>query len=184
MIRRVLTGATLAAVTTVWATASVPVDAGKSHIRATFTQMSVDVDADFRQFSGQVSYDPAAPEKGTAKLQIQTASFDIGDEEYNAEVRKSEWLDSETHPEAVFESTTIEPLGEDRFKATGTLSLKGRTETVSSEIKVRTQGGHRHFSGSLPISRKTFSIGDAEWDEVLEDRVTVKFTIVVPATSS
>ncbi len=184
MIRRILSGAALAIATAVWATASVPVDAGKSHIRATFTQMGVDVDADFRAFSGQVGYDPAAPEQGAARLQIRTASFDIGDEEYNAEVRKAEWLDSDAHPVAVFESTAIQPLGEDRFKATGTLTLKGRTATVSSEITVRTQAGQRHFSGSLPISRKAFSIGDAEWDEVLEDQVTVRFNIVVPASSS
>ncbi|WP_420467542.1 YceI family protein [Panacagrimonas sp.] len=181
-MKRLLAGACMAAATAVWATASVPVDAGKSKIVATFTQMGVDVDADFLEFSGELRYDPAAPKKGSAKLQIDTASFDIGDPDYNSEVRKAEWLDSKNHPQATFESTAIEPLGSNRFKATGTLSLKGKTQTVTSEIAVKTQGALRHFSGSLPISRKTFAIGDAEWDEVLDDQVTVKFDIVAPAS--
>lgn len=179
-MKQILAGACLVAATALWATASVPIDAGKSKVTATFTQMGVAVDADFLKFSGDLSYDPAAPESSSATLQIDTASFDIGDEEYNAEVRKPEWLDTKAHPQAVFESTRIEALDADRFKATGTLSLKGKTQTVSSEITMKAQGSQRHFSGSLPISRKAFAIGDAEWDEVLDDEVMVKFNIVTP----
>ena len=39
--------------------------------------------------------------------------------------------------------------------------------------------GHR-FEGELPISRSAFGMGDPEWNEVLEDKVVVKFVIVVP----
>ena len=158
-----------------------PVDERNSRITATLTQMGVPVESSFQRFSGSVSYDPAQPEASGAKLSIETASWDIGDDEYNAEVRKPEWFDSAQHPTASFESTSIHPLGDTRFEAKGKLTLKGQTREISTVIDVKPgDGDTRRFSGKLPISRKAFGIGDPEWDEVLEDEVVVDFVIVTP----
>jgi polyisoprenoid-binding protein YceI len=180
--RRVLLAAGLAIGTAAFAAASVPVDAGKSRITATFTQMNVAVDGRFARFAGKVSYDPGNVAASSAELSIDTASFDIGDEEYNAEVRKKEWFDSAAHPKATFSSTAIRPLGPERFEATGTLSLKGRTQTVKAPVSVKTEGATRRFEGELPVSRAAFGIGDPEWNEVLEDKVLVRFVVVVPGS--
>lgn len=181
-MKRILIPALLAIATAAVAATSVPVDAGKSRITASFTQMNVAVDGNFKVFKGSVNYDPANLAASSAELSIDTASFDIGDEEYNAEVRKKEWFDSKTFPAATFKSTAIRALGPDRFEATGTLSLKGRTQTVKAPVTVKTTGGIRSYSGELPISRATFAMGDAGWNEVLDDKVIVKFLIVAPAS--
>lgn len=172
----------LAAASLVSATTALPVNAGKSQITATFTQMNVPVDGSFKSFKGSVSYDPANPAASSAELSIGTASFDLGDEEYNAEVRKKEWFDSSAFPTATFKSTGIRALGPDRFEATGTLSLKGKVQTVKAPVSVKTAGGLRSYAGELPISRAAFAMGDPSWNEVLEDRVLVKFVIVTPAS--
>lgn len=172
----------LASSTAVLAAASAPVDAGKSKLVATFTQMNVGVEGEFRKFSGSIVYDPANPATSSAELVVDTASFDIGDEEYNAEVRKAEWFDAKKFPIATFKSSSVRALGADRFEASGTLTLKGRSTTVKAPVSVKTAAGLRTFSGELPISRKAFALGDAGWDEVLEDTVVVKFTIVAPAS--
>ena len=165
-----------------WALSISPVDGGKSRITATFTQMNVAVDGEFKRIKGQVSYDPAKPENSSTELSIDMASFDLGDDDYNAEVRKAEWFDSKTHPLATFRSTAIRALGPDRFEATGTLLLKGKSLTVKAPVTVKTEGTLRRFEGQLPISRKAFKLGDAGWDEVLEDQVLVKFVIVAPTS--
>lgn len=165
-----------------WALSAGPVDGGKSRITATFTQMNVAVDGEFKRIMGKVIYDPAKPENSSTELSIDTASFDLGDEDYNAEVRKAEWFDSKAYPLATFKSTAVRALGPDRFEATGTLSLKGKTLTVKAPVSVKTEGALRRFEGQLPISRKAFKLGDAGWDEVLEDQVLVKFVIVAPAS--
>lgn len=182
MIRHRLAAVALAIGTTAFAAASAPVDAGKSRITAIFTQMNVPVEGRFSRFTGSVSYDAANVGASSAELSIDTASFDIGDEEYNAEVRKKEWFDTQAHPAATFKSSAIRPLGADRFEATGTLSLKGKTQTVKAPVSVKTEGTSRRFEGELPISRAAFGLGDAEWNEVLEDKVVVKFVVVVPAS--
>ena len=182
VIRRALAVLTLAIGTVAFAAASAPVDAGKSRLTATFTQMNVPVEGRFQRFTGTVSYDATNVGASSAELSIDTSSFDIGDDEYNAEVRKKEWFDTRAHPSATFKSSAIRALAADRFEATGTLSLKGKTQTVKAPVSVKTEGGVRRFEGELPISRAAFGLGDPEWNEVLEDKVLVKFVVVVPAS--
>ncbi|MGQ0622377.1 MAG: YceI family protein [Panacagrimonas sp.] len=181
LITHALAATALAFATAVLAAGSAPIDAGRSRITATFTQMNVAVDGQFKTFKGSIAYDAANPAASSAELSIDTASFDLGDEEYNAEVRKKEWFDSQAHPAATFKSSSIQALGPDRFEAQGTLSLKGVAKMVKAQVSVKTDGATRRFEGELPISRTAFAIGDAEWNEVLEDRVIVKFVIVAPA---
>ncbi|MGQ0701116.1 MAG: YceI family protein [Panacagrimonas sp.] len=180
-MRRFFASLLLATITAAFA-ASAPIDAGKSQITATFTQMNVPVDGSFKTFTGKVVYDPANLAASSAELSVDTSSFDLGDEDYNAEVRKKEWFDSKAHPNASFKSSTIRALGTDRFEAQGMLTLKGKSLPVKAEVAVKTANGQRSFTGQVPISRKAFAIGDAEWDEVLDDKVVVKFVIVTPAS--
>lgn len=180
-MKRFLATTALTLATALLAAGSVPIDAGKSRITASFTQMNVTVEGQFKAFKGSVAFDVANPAASSAELSIDTASFDLGDEEYNAEVRKKEWFDSKAHPAATFKSSSIRALGPDRFEAQGTLILKGVSRSVKAQVSVKTEGTNRRFEGELPISRAAFAIGDAEWNEVLEDQVIVKFVIAVPA---
>lgn len=168
----------LAISTAVLAASALPVDTKQSKLTATFTQMNVPVEAPFTRFTGSVAFDTANPAASEASLEVDTASFDIGDEDYNAEVRKKEWFDSSAYPKASFVSTQVKPLSPGRFQAVGSLSLKGKSQPVTATFEAKTQGGRQVYEGSLPLSRKAFGIGDPEWEGVLEDTVTVKFSIV------
>jgi len=153
-------------------------DAAHSTLVATFKQEGVAVDAPFHVFSGVIHFDPAKPAAGSAAIDVQTASFDIGDPAYNAEVAKPVWLDSGRYPQATFRSTAIKVLGPGRLEATGTLTLKGRALAITVPIAQAGKGAQASFDGSLAISRKAFGIGDASWNDVLDDKVLVKFHVV------
>jgi len=153
-------------------------DAAHSTLVATFKQEGVAVDAPFHAFGGVIHFDPASPTTATAAIDVQTASFDIGDPAYNAEVAKPAWLDSGHFPQATFRSTAIRVLGPGKLEATGTLSLKGRALSVTVPIAQAGKGAQATFDGSLAISRKAFGIGDATWDDVLDDKVVVRFHVV------
>lgn len=154
------------------------VDAGKSRISATFRQMNVPVEGEFRTFRGTVQFDPKNPAAGSARIEIDTGSFDIGAEEYNDEVKRKEWFDTAAHPHALFVSSSVAPAGPNRFTATGELTLKGKTRELRVPFTVRDEGSSRIYEGEVPLSRKAHAIGSADWDDVLEDRVVVKFRVV------
>jgi polyisoprenoid-binding protein YceI len=151
------------------------IDARQSTIVATFRQEGVPVDAPFKRFSGTVVYDAAHPASASASVDVEVGSLDIGDESYNAEVRKAAWFDSAHFPQGSFRSTAIKPGGADHFEATGTLSIKGKSLTITVPITVRHAGNATAFDGSFELSRKYFGVGDPDWDAVLDDKVNVHF---------
>lgn len=162
------------------AAADTPLNAAKSTVSASFTQMKVTVEAPFKRFSGSIDFDPAKPAQAKAHIEIDTASFDLGDEDYNSEVRKPAWFDSAHYPKATFDASGIKPLGGSRYEASGTLSLKGKTQALTVPVTFKSEGEATVFDGAVTISRASFNIGDEEWKDTVADPVTVKFHIVVP----
>lgn len=158
------------------------VDAVRSSIVATFTQSGVPVESPFKRFAGRIVYDPSNVANASAVLEVETGSLDIGDEEYNAEVRKPQWFDVAKHPKATFRSTAIKTTGPDSFVATGLLTLKGKAQRISVPVTAKTTNSGRVFEGVLVISRKAFNLGDPLWESVLEDKVRVKFSLVSQTT--
>jgi polyisoprenoid-binding protein YceI len=150
----------------------------RSTVIATFKQEGVAVDTSFTRFSGKISYDPQKVAAATVLVEVETASFDIGDPAYNAEVAKKAWFDSATYPKAVFRSTAVKPLAARKLEATGTLTLKGKVQTITVPVTVGTTPAGTTFDGAITISRKAFGIGDPIWEGVLEDKVAVKFHLV------
>ncbi|WP_428312862.1 YceI family protein [Hydrocarboniphaga sp.] len=167
----------------VMAAAGVSLDRGKSTLSVEFSQFNVPVDAPFTKFTGTISYDDAAPGNSTAHIEIDMTSFDIGDESYNAEVRKKEWFDSAQFPKASFDALSLKSLGDGKLEATGKLSLKGKSQVLKVPVTLKTEGKTRVFAGAVPISRAYFGIGDPLWKDTVADQVQVKFRIVVPQAS-
>jgi polyisoprenoid-binding protein YceI len=147
----VLAAATLAAVA-----ATSGVDATRSRITATFRQMNVPVEGGFKVFRG---------------------SIDLGAPEYEEELRGKEWFDTQAYPKASFVSSGVISAGGNRFVARGKFTLKGKTQEIKVPFTMRSESGARVFEGELPVSRKTYAIGGAEWNGTLDDEVIVKFRI-------
>lgn len=154
------------------------IDPAKSTLTATFKQEGVAVDAPFKKFSGHIVYDAKNVAASSAMIDVQTASFDMGSDDYNNEVRGKEWFDSATYPDAVFKSSAIKADGANKFTASGTLTIKGKSVNLSVPVNVQTANGISTFDGSIAISRAAFGIGDPSWKDVIEDKVTVRFHLV------
>lgn len=154
------------------------IDAAKSTIIATFKQEGVPVDSPFKKFTGRIVYDPAAIATASAELEVDMTSLDIGDDAYNAEVRKKAWFDSATFAKATFRSTAIKAGAAGHFDATGTLTVKGKAMMVTVPITAQSIAGGTAFDGNFAISRKAFGIGDPAWNDVLDDSVKVRFHLV------
>ncbi|MBU6487864.1 MAG: YceI family protein [Burkholderiales bacterium] len=161
------------------------VDAAKSTITAISKQMNVPVEGKFKKFDAKVVFDPAKPAAASAQLNVDVGSYDLGDDSYNEQVRGKEWFDAKTFPKATFVSSSIASAGPNKYNVTGTLTIKGKSQTVTFPMTVAQQGGAQTFDGAVPISRLKFDVGTGEWKDTstVADEVTIKFHIVVPKKS-
>jgi polyisoprenoid-binding protein YceI len=153
------------------------IDVTKSQVTAIFRQMNVPVEGRFKVFRGSIDFDPKKLTAARARLEIDTASFDLEAPEYEDELRGKEWFDTPAFPKASFVSSGVIALGPDRFEARGRFTLKGKTQEIKVPFTMRSDGGARVFEGELSLYRKMYAIGSAEWDGTLEDKVVVKFRV-------
>jgi polyisoprenoid-binding protein YceI len=159
------------------------IDSSNSSVDVTFRQENVPVDAPFKTFSGHIDYDASKPAAAKATLEIDPGSLDLGSEDYSSEVRKKAWFDTADFPKATFASTAIKPGAAGHFDATGSLTIKGKALTITVPVTVASEGSGSSFDGSFDIQRSYFGIGDAQWNDVIDDKVRIKFHLVQPAHS-
>jgi polyisoprenoid-binding protein YceI len=173
-----LAGALLG-ITLIASAAPLKTDAAHSSVSAVFKQMDVPVESNFKRFSAQIDYDAAHPEKATARVDIDTASFDMGQADYNKEIAKKEWFNSAQFPKATFISSSIKPVSSGKLAVTGKLTIKGKTLEVSFPLSVKPEGGKQVFEGQLPIKRLAFNVGEGEWHDtsMVADEVVIKFRV-------
>lgn len=155
-------------------------DAAKSSVSIIFKQMNVPVDAKFKKFVAAIDYDGAKPEAAKATVEIDIASFDLGDPEYNKEVLKKEWFNAAQFPKASFVSTSMKSGTNGKLDVTGNLTIKGKTVAISFPLSIKKEGNNQSFDGSLPIKRLAFNIGEGEWKDtgMVADEVLIKFHVV------
>ena len=80
--------------------------------------------------SGTVEWDPAAPEKSRIVAEIQAAGINTNSADRDTHLRSADFLDVEKFPTLRFESTRIEPQGDDRYRIEGNLTIRDVTRPV------------------------------------------------------
>ncbi len=107
---------------------------------------------------------PDHPESLAIEVTIQTASIKTNHPKRDDDLRASNFLDTATYPTITFKSTKIEALGDNRYKLTGDLTIKGVTKPVTLDGLVYGEFndphmGHRvGYSAEGTINRKDFGM--------------------------
>jgi polyisoprenoid-binding protein YceI len=103
-----------------------------------------------RDFSGEIGFNPAAPERATLKMEIRSDSLQVMDDIKSSDRREMEntmnrdVLEVDKYPAITFESTStsVDKIGDGRYKVTlsGNLTLRGVTHNVPVIAQVTTSG--------------------------------------------
>jgi polyisoprenoid-binding protein YceI len=124
----------------------------------------------FTELHGTAQLDADDPARSSISVIMNTASLDTGQNQRDDHLRSPDFLDVETYPEIVFQSTGVDPA-DDHYLVTGDLTICGVTRRVSIEITFTGSStdhlGHElaGFEGSTTISRAEFGL---TWNAILE----------------
>jgi polyisoprenoid-binding protein YceI len=154
----------------------------KSQVRFAFKQMNVPVEGRFRRFDATVSFDPAKPEATKAEFEVELGSIDLGNADGETEAKRKAWLNVEAFPKAKFVAAAVKATGPGRYEATGPLTIKGVTHSITAPFTFVESGGMRTVEGSFGLKRLPFRIGEGPWadTETVADDVSVRFKFVIP----
>ena len=152
------------------------------HSEITFVskQMGVPVEGRFRQFDGQIAFEPARPAATRIAFSVDLASVSVS-READAELPKPVWFNAARFPKATFQSGAVKALGGGRFEIAGKLAIKGVSSDVVVPVTLTQSGATTTATGTFPIKRLTFRIGENEWADtsMVADEVQVRFKLAL-----
>lgn len=153
----------------------------QSEITFVARQMGVPLDGRFRKFDAQLSFDAAKPQTSKIAFTVDVGSATLGSRETDAELPKAPWFNVPKFPQATFVSSSVKPLGAGKFEVAGQLTIKGNTREVLVPVVLTQAGAVTTATGTLPLKRLAFKIGENEWSDtsMVADDVQVKFKLAL-----
>ncbi len=156
--------------------------AKQSSVTYTFTQAGAGNEGRFE--SVVVSFDPAA---GRLDVVIDMRSFDTGDQQRNGILGGRDLFDVSQYPQSRFTASRIVKTAAG-YEATGSLTLRGVTRSVTVPFTWRTATVQGHvvgyLSGQTTLQRLDFGVGQGQWQstEWVGNAVTVRYSLTLTAS--
>jgi polyisoprenoid-binding protein YceI len=121
---------------------------------------------EFLDYSGEILWDKAEPEKSSVTVTIPLKSLDMGDTVWN-EHTLTKLFEAEKYPDMTFRSTKIEKTGDKTANITGDLTLHGVTKPVVLTATLAGEGKHpmksvnaAGFAATTNIKRSEFGMNE------------------------
>jgi polyisoprenoid-binding protein YceI len=137
---------------------------------ATYLMMTT-VKGLFTGVSGTVRMDEEDLARSSVVVEIDAASLDTGEERRDTHLRSADFLDVERYPLLTFTSTHVEPVGSDRYRVHGDLTIRDTTREVVLDTHLKGRGRTPDgmdvvaFTAQTEIGRQDFGV---QWNQTLE----------------
>jgi polyisoprenoid-binding protein YceI len=146
-------------------------DKAHSNVKFTVTHMVVsEVDGAFKIFEGSLEH--TKPDYSDAKISfsVDVNSVNTDNENRDKHLKSPDFFDVAKFPAMKFESTSFKPLGDNKYKLDGNLTIKDVTKPVSFDVTyggtIKTpQGNKAGFKAKATINRFDFNL---KWDRATE----------------
>jgi polyisoprenoid-binding protein YceI len=134
-----------------------------SSLTLTIQQGQTPIKARFERFDADISFDPADPGQARIVVEVDLASFASDDDQRDAQAKGPDFLAAGDGARAVYRTTSVTPIGGDRYRVEAELTLKGVTRQVSHEATITVDGDAAHAVGLVPITRTEFGVGTGQF---------------------
>lgn len=153
---------------------------GDSAIRVHASQFGRPFEARFERFTGQITFEPGEAPTGHVRIEVDIASFRSGAPDRDTQAQGGEWFAGARAPHAIFEAERFMHLGDSRYEAMGTLSIKGVSSPLALPFTVTIESDRAEMRGSVSLDRMVFGLGSAVDAETVGRDVSVD--VIVRAT--
>jgi len=122
--------------------------------------------ANFGLGEGTLVFDEQHPANSSVEVSLPLADLDTHVPALDEHLKKPDFLDADQYPVVTFKSTEVQPLGGNKFKVTGNLTVHGVTRPVVLDATLNKVGPHPMtkapsigFDATASIKRSDFGVG-------------------------
>lgn len=126
------------------------------------------VNGSFTTWSATILFSPDALEASKVDVSIDLASVDTGDGQRDGTLTGSDFFDTARFARASYRATSFKALGGDRYRADGTLSLRGASKPLPLSFTLTIKGDEARARGTATIDRTRFGVGQGDFASTAE----------------
>jgi cytochrome b561/polyisoprenoid-binding protein YceI len=133
------------------------------------------ISGSFSKWTAKIVMDPDHPQSADIAVTIDVGSASVGDAYKDGMLPGDEFFGVAAHPAATFTAKSAEAAGPGRYRASGTLTLKGVSKPQTIRFSLSGDGATRKVSGTATVARAAFGVGNGDSSGSLAPQVAVTF---------
>jgi polyisoprenoid-binding protein YceI len=133
------------------------------------------ISGNFSKWTAKIVMDPDHPQSAGIAVTIDVGSASVGDAYKDGMLPGDEFFAAAAHPTATFVAKGAESTGPGRYRASGTLTLKGVSKPQTIRFTLSGDGATRKVSGTATVARAAFGVGNGDSSGSLAPQVAVTF---------
>lgn len=150
-----------------------PVDSNNA-VTFVIKNFGIDTKGEFRGLKGNIQWNEENPAASTINVSVDANTINTNIDSRDKELKDETYFNTDKYPLISFVSTGI-TSGSGSYKATGSLTMKGVTKTISFPFTATKTANGYLFSGNFTVNRLDFGIGKSSM--VLGDDVDVSLKV-------
>ena len=125
----------------------------------------------FKQMSGKIQIDTANPSNSSVEATIDVNTIETRDERRDGHLKSADFFEVERFPTIDFKSKSVQPIGGNRYRVVGDLTIRDVTREVPLDVTFEGQardpwcGTRSGFEAETRINREDFGL---TYNSVLE----------------
>jgi polyisoprenoid-binding protein YceI len=129
-----------------------------------------DVEGSFKGYDGMMENTKADYSDAKINFSADVSTISTDNENRDKHLKSDDFFNAEKFPKITFVSSSFQPLGDNKYKLTGSLTIRDVTKTVTFDVKyggsVNAMGGtHIGFKAKTTINRFDYNL---KWDKTTE----------------
>lgn len=157
----------------------------ESHLTFTATQNNAPVKGEFKNFSGDIYFDPQQLATSHVRILVNIASVSTSYNKVAETLKTADWFDAATFPQAVFQATKFIKTGSNTYQANGTLKIRDKTLPVAINfILEKYTNTEAVVTGKALLKRTLFELGRGDWAMTTDIKDDVNVNFILHATKS
>lgn len=152
----------------------------ESSLTFTATQNGAPVTGKFKNFSGEINFDPDQLKSSNVKIVVDTGSVSDAYNQLSDTLKTPDWFNTKLFPQAIFKSNEFVKTGDKTYEAKGSLTIRDKTLPVTLKFTQEEYTATKaRMKGETTIKRTAFGVGQGEWADTkaVKDDVLIDFTI-------
>lgn len=168
------------------------VRASDSYVGYRITKLgAVPISGQFGRVTGEILLDPESPDRSRVRVEVPLSSLRAGNDRRTETLLSPDFFDAERHPKMHFVSARVTRHADGRWLASGDLTIRGVTRTVTFPVEIRSaegvEGPVAVFSTGFVIDRREFGVLGTRWSggrELLSNEVELEIALTAERTAT